>query len=148
MRYCENEPEPSSCICLSHCREAQQNHPASFIPKWKRSVTCTPTPTYCTCTCKCIYPNCSTLPNSKLYSFPHLQLEQQCDLCVLRLKSFSTLWSAEWPWRPTSELYFNLGIRVLRFQILNRLGIVISSDTHDGFVTHMCHSDREQCGMT
>ena len=42
MRYCENEPEPSSCICLAHYREAQRIHPASFVPKWKRSLTCTP----------------------------------------------------------------------------------------------------------
>lgn len=62
MRYCENEPIPSSCICLAHYREAQRKHPASFIPKWKRTATCT-SRYY-----KCIYPNCSTLPSNRLIS--------------------------------------------------------------------------------
>ena len=62
MRYCENEPTPSSCICLAHYREAQRKHPASFVPKWKRTATCT-SKYY-----KCIYPNCSTLPSNRLIS--------------------------------------------------------------------------------
>jgi len=62
MRYCENEPTPSSCICLAHYKEVQQKHPASFVPKWKRTATCT-SKYY-----KCIYPNCSTLPSNRLIS--------------------------------------------------------------------------------
>ena len=56
MRYCELNQ------VAAHYREAQRKHPANFVPKWKRSLTCTPT------YCKCIYPNCSTSPNNRLLS--------------------------------------------------------------------------------
>jgi len=90
MRYCENEPTPSSCICLAHYKEAQQKRPASFVPKWKRTATCT-SKYY-----KCIYPNCSTLPSNRLIS---LICHSQWARSILKCKKQwrTAIITVQWP---------------------------------------------------
>ena len=57
MRFRENEPDATSCICLAHFREAQRQHPATFVPRWKQ-----PKPVKH----KCINPSCTAPPTEKL----------------------------------------------------------------------------------
>ena len=50
-------PDPSSCICIAHLKEAQRTHNDSYIPKWKRAFNPSKSSTKAQ---HCIYPSCSS----------------------------------------------------------------------------------------
>ena len=50
-------PDPSSCICIAHLKEAQRTHNDGYIPKWKRSFNPSQPSTK---EQHCIYPSCSS----------------------------------------------------------------------------------------
>lgn len=53
IRHWKGEPEPDSCICVAHQKEAQHTHPPGFSPKWSKHNTVQQSDT-------CTYPGCTS----------------------------------------------------------------------------------------
>ena len=61
LQHLDFQPDPSSCICIAHLKEAQCTHAQGYIPTWRRSLQ----PVKSSVKIQhCIYPSCSS--NSKL----------------------------------------------------------------------------------
>lgn len=60
LEHCNMEPDPSSCMCIAHLKEAQRPHPSSYVPVWKRKSN----KTHINESCK--YPGCTPTPRVRL----------------------------------------------------------------------------------
>ena len=71
LQHLDFPPDPSSCICITHLKEAQRTHTYEFIPKWKRLSN----PAESKSSTKvqhCVYPSCSSSSKLIIPSFASL----------------------------------------------------------------------------